>query len=197
MRMLTEFIWLRIDPWRALVKTIMNIRTKRHATLSAERRSAFQVDVCSRELAHVCSSRQCLRQCVAPKRLSLSLQHRYLNPVNKISSDARLTNSPLHTVQLQRCFIIPYLDRIDCLVHVCIQRMRRQKAPNWRDLKRQSLLKIIWHVDPLLGNDSEISNHTTAVTRQRSVNSNRGKVFSVRSAPICYKQGQLAVGVNE
>jgi hypothetical protein len=32
---------------------------------------------------------------------------------------------------------------------------------------------ILWHVDPLLGNDCEISNYTTAVTRQRSLNSNR------------------------
>jgi hypothetical protein len=38
----------------------------------------------------------------------------------------------------------------------------------------------MWHVDPLLGNDT--------VNRQRPVNSNRGTVFSVLSVPICYKQ---------
>jgi hypothetical protein len=32
-------------------------------------------------------------------------------------------------------------------------------------------------------NDREISNYTTAVTRQRLVNSNRGTMFSVRSVP--------------
>jgi hypothetical protein len=35
----------------------------------------------------------------------------------------------------------------------------------------------LWHIDPLLGNDHEISNHTMTVTRQWPVNSNRGKVF--------------------
>jgi hypothetical protein len=40
--------------------------------------------------------------------------------------------------------------------------------------------KISWYVNPLLGNDREISNYTTAVTRQRPVNSNRRKMFSVR-----------------
>jgi hypothetical protein len=47
---------------------------------------------------------------------------------------------------------------------------------------------ILWHVDPLLGNDREISNYTTAVTRQRLVNSNRGTVFSVPSVLRRYKQ---------
>jgi hypothetical protein len=31
----------------------------------------------------------------------------------------------------------------------------------------------LWHVEPLLGNDRKTSNYTTAVTRQRPVNSNR------------------------
>jgi hypothetical protein len=35
----------------------------------------------------------------------------------------------------------------------------------------------LWHVDPLLGNDHEISNYTTAVTRQWHGNSDRGKVL--------------------
>jgi hypothetical protein len=52
---------------------------------------------------------------------------------------------------------------------------------------------ILWHVDTLLGNDRERSNYTTAVTRQRPVNSNRGMVFSVRSVPRCCKQDKLEV----
>jgi hypothetical protein len=48
--------------------------------------------------------------------------------------------------------------------------------------------KILWHVDPLLGNDNEINNYTIAVNKQQPVNSNRGKLFSVRSVPRCYKQ---------
>jgi hypothetical protein len=39
---------------------------------------------------------------------------------------------------------------------------------------------ILWHVDPLLGNDSEIINYATAITRQRPVKSNRGMVFNMR-----------------
>jgi hypothetical protein len=53
---------------------------------------------------------------------------------------------------------------------------------------------ILWHVDSLLGNDREISNYTTAVTRQRPVNSKRGTVFCVRPVPKCYKQDKLGVG---
>jgi uncharacterized protein HemY len=40
----------------------------------------------------------------------------------------------------------------------------------------------------LLGNNHETSNYTTAITRQRTINSNRGTVFSVQSVPRCYKQ---------
>jgi hypothetical protein len=50
---------------------------------------------------------------------------------------------------------------------------------------------ILWHIDPLLGNDRKISNYTTTVTRHRTLNSNRGTVFSVRSVPRCYKQDKL------
>jgi hypothetical protein len=50
---------------------------------------------------------------------------------------------------------------------------------------------ILWEVDPFLGNDRKINNYTTAVSRQRPVNSNRGTVFSVWSMPRCYKQGKL------
>jgi hypothetical protein len=47
------------------------------------------------------------------------------------------------------------------------------------------------HVYPLLGNDRDISNYTTAVTMQRSVNNSRRTVISLRSVPRCYKQGKL------
>jgi hypothetical protein len=49
---------------------------------------------------------------------------------------------------------------------------------------------ILWYIDPLLGNDREANNSTTTVTRQRPLNSNRGTVFSVRSALGRYKQGK-------
>jgi hypothetical protein len=52
---------------------------------------------------------------------------------------------------------------------------------------------ILWYVDALLGNDREIYNYTTAITRQQLVNSNIGKVFSVLSVPRCHKQHNLGV----
>jgi hypothetical protein len=51
----------------------------------------------------------------------------------------------------------------------------------------------MWRVDQLLGNDRDISIYTTAATRQRPSNSNRGTAFSVRSVPICYKQDKLGL----
>jgi hypothetical protein len=51
-----------------------------------------------------------------------------------------------------------------------------------------------WDADLLPGNDREISNYTTAVTRQWLVNSNKEKVFSVWYVPICCKQDKLGVG---
>jgi hypothetical protein len=48
-------------------------------------------------------------------------------------------------------------------------------------------------MDPLLGNDREIRNYTTAVTRERPVNSKIRTVFSVLSVQRFYKQGQLDV----
>jgi hypothetical protein len=42
----------------------------------------------------------------------------------------------------------------------------------------------MWHADPLLGNDPETNNYTTSATRQRSVKSNRGTMFSERFLPI-------------
>jgi hypothetical protein len=64
--------------------------------------------------------------------------------------------------------------------------------------KTQYAYKVItmWHVVLLLGNDREISNYTTTITRQRPVNSNRGTVFSVRSVPRCYKKNKLEVAVS-
>jgi hypothetical protein len=59
-------------------------------------------------------------------------------------------------------------------------------------LRHDSFLPHPQDVEPLLGNDREINDYTTAVTRQQPVNSNRRTVFSVRSVPRCYKQGQLA-----
>jgi hypothetical protein len=60
-------------------------------------------------------------------------------------------------------------------------------------LENSKLLSLIlWHVDPLLGNRHEISDYTTAVTRQRPLNSNRRMVFSVPSMPRC-KQDKLGV----
>jgi hypothetical protein len=54
-------------------------------------------------------------------------------------------------------------------------------------------VKILWHVVPLLGNEREINDYTTSVTRQWPVNSKRGKVFSVQSVPRCYKLDKLGV----
>jgi hypothetical protein len=54
---------------------------------------------------------------------------------------------------------------------------------------------VLYILHPLLDNDRKISNYTTAVTRQRAVNSKTGKVFSVRSVAR-YTQGQLAVAVS-
>jgi hypothetical protein len=55
------------------------------------------------------------------------------------------------------------------------------------------IIIILWHADQLLCKHCEVSNYITAVTRQRSINANRGTVLSVWSVPGCYKQGQLAV----
>jgi hypothetical protein len=55
---------------------------------------------------------------------------------------------------------------------------------------------IEWQVVHLLGNDREISNYTTAVTRQWPVNRNRKTLFSVQSVPRCYKQEKLGTVSN-
>jgi hypothetical protein len=49
----------------------------------------------------------------------------------------------------------------------------------------------------LLGNDREADKKTTAVNKQRSVDSNRGTVFSVRSVPRCYKQHNSNVSESQ
>jgi hypothetical protein len=55
---------------------------------------------------------------------------------------------------------------------------------------------ILWHVDPLLGNDRELNNYTTVVNRKRPINGNRGKVSYVRSVPRNYKQDELRAGIR-
>jgi hypothetical protein len=50
---------------------------------------------------------------------------------------------------------------------------------------------------PLLGNNSEISNYTTAFITQLPVNSNRGTMFSVRSLSRWYKQDKLGASVSQ
>jgi hypothetical protein len=52
-----------------------------------------------------------------------------------------------------------------------------QKRVQWR-----GVLKIMWHVDPLLGGYREIGDHTAAMARQQPSNDNRGMVFSALSA---------------
>jgi hypothetical protein len=42
----------------------------------------------------------------------------------------------------------------------------------------------------MLGNDRKIRNYTHSITRQRPVNSNRGRVLSVVSVPKCFSQGE-------
>jgi hypothetical protein len=84
-----------------------------------------------------------------------------------------------------------------------------------------TVLIILWHVDPLLGNDHEISNYTQLLplalkqqqrkgvfctvcpdgcasnngichaTTKQQSHCNRGTVFSMRSMPKCYKQESL------
>jgi hypothetical protein len=39
---------------------------------------------------------------------------------------------------------------------------------------------ILWHLEPLLGNDPELGNCKTAVARQRPLKNSRGMVFSAR-----------------
>jgi hypothetical protein len=71
----------------------------------------------------------------------------------------------------------------------------------WESQKERYLdiggMIILWHVDPLLGNDYEISSYTMAITRQQPINSNRRTVFSVLSVLKCYnKTSWEPVGKN-
>jgi hypothetical protein len=54
---------------------------------------------------------------------------------------------------------------------------------------------ILWHADPLLGNNHEM-NCTMAITRQQPINSNRGTVFPVWTILTCYEQDKLGVAVS-
>jgi hypothetical protein len=85
-----------------------------------------------------------------------------------------------------------------------------------KPLKRNEDFNILWYVDPLLGNNREVGDGNVVVARQRPANnnskrmvfseqgpkqqlkSNRGRVFSLRFVPRCYKQdnwsNELVVG---
>jgi hypothetical protein len=54
---------------------------------------------------------------------------------------------------------------------------------------------IMWHVNPLLGNDREISDYTTVVTRQRPFNK-RWTVFYAVFAEMLWT-GQFRIWVNQ
>jgi hypothetical protein len=58
-------------------------------------------------------------------------------------------------------------------------------------LKTKFLLHNIVACRTFVSNDHETSNYITDVTRQGSVISNIGTVFSVRSVPKCYKQDKF------
>jgi hypothetical protein len=79
---------------------------------------------------------------------------------------------------------------------------KNKREENVKERKvREKRNKLGWNKNtvackPLLGNDREISNYTTAITMQRLVNSNRGIVFSARSVPRCYKQYNLAIKIT-
>jgi hypothetical protein len=68
------------------------------------------------------------------------------------------------------------------------RRQKRSPRKRRRVFGTNSLKEgAMWYVAPLLGNDRERINNTTAVTRQRSVKNSTGMVFSVRSVPRSYK----------
>jgi hypothetical protein len=51
---------------------------------------------------------------------------------------------------------------------------------------------LVYYVMLLFGNNLEVSDYTTAVTKQWPVNSNRGSAFSVRCVLRSYKEGKLS-----
>jgi hypothetical protein len=61
------------------------------------------------------------------------------------------------------------------------------------EFERINVSSILWHVDPLLGGDGEIGDCTAAVARHRPASNNKGKMFSTRSVPGCYKRDKLLV----
>jgi hypothetical protein len=79
-----------------------------------------------------------------------------------------------------------YIPTAQCSVILWICITNDQKS-HW------NLRNILWHVDPLLGNDSGTNNYKSVVTRQRTVKSNRGTVFSVWSMLKCHKQDNQSV----
>jgi hypothetical protein len=56
--------------------------------------------------------------------------------------------------------------------------MKKTKEKKREKRKKSGYIKSTVACGPLLGNDREISNYTTANTRQRLVNSNRRTLFS-------------------
>jgi hypothetical protein len=56
---------------------------------------------------------------------------------------------------------------------------------------------LLWKLDPFLGNYREVRNYTTAFTRQRSLNTNRGNLFYLWSVTICCKHDKLRGSVRE
>jgi hypothetical protein len=70
-----------------------------------------------------------------------------------------------------------------------------QDVPNFTchnaDIISRQDFNILWHEDPLLGNEHEIRNYITVVI------SNRRTLFSVRSVPRYHKQGKLRATKRE
>jgi hypothetical protein len=115
------------------------------------------------------------------------------------------TESLLRTFRVPLSILGAYIhDRINIesdprrreLVHFAPVKIHRAVTANHRifcflNVKPDSVTPYTFDIvalNPLLGNDSEISNYTTAVTRERLANSNRETVFSVRSVQRYYKQ---------
>jgi hypothetical protein len=75
-----------------------------------------------------------------------------------------------------------------------------RKIPREAESRRSpghiSYLFILYHIDPLLGNDHDINKYRKAVTeyqllkhvRMETIEEQQRKVFSMRSVPRCYNQ---------
>jgi hypothetical protein len=59
------------------------------------------------------------------------------------------------------------------------------------------IIKLLWHVEPLLGNDCKISNYTTGSPQEQENTAIMEVVFSMLSMHGCYKQGQLHIVVSK